>query len=132
MNTIEIVAAGDGGRRRRRKHSPQFKAAVVAACRKPGVSIASVALANRLNANLVRRWVDAEERSGLPARLAPAGKLKAVRPAGDEFVPITIETANAGRESITIELRKGATIVNVAWPVSAASECSDWLRTLLR
>lgn len=46
----------------------QFKAAVMAACRKPGVSIASVALANRLNANLVRRWVDAQERSGLAVR----------------------------------------------------------------
>jgi transposase len=96
------------------------------------VSIASVALANRLNANLVRRWVDAVERSGLPARLAPAAKPKPVRPGGDEFVPIAIETASAVRESIAIELRHGATIVNVAWPVSAASECSDWLRTLLR
>jgi len=131
VNTIEIIAAGDGGRRRRRKHTPQFKAAVVAACRKPGVSIASVALANRLNANLVRRWVDAEERSTLPARLAPPGKLKPVR-SEEQFVPITIDAASSARESITIELRHGATVVNVAWPVSAASECAAWLRTLLR
>ncbi len=105
---------------------------MVAACRKPGVSIASVALANRLNANLVRRWVDAEERSGLPARLAPPGKLKPLRPADEQFVPITIEATSTVRESITIELRHGAKIVNVAWPVSAASECAAWLRTLLR
>ena len=36
---------------------------MVAACRKPGVSIAAVALANGLNANLLRRWVVAEERA---------------------------------------------------------------------
>jgi transposase-like protein len=36
---------------------------VVAACRRPGVSIAAVALEYRLNANLVRRWVVTEERS---------------------------------------------------------------------
>lgn len=50
MNTID-------GRRRRRTHSAEFKAKVVAACREPGISIASVALAHGLNANLLRRWV---------------------------------------------------------------------------
>ncbi len=132
MNTIEIVAASDGGRRRRRKHSPQFKAAVVAACRKPGVSIASVALANRLNANLVRRWVDAQERSGLPVRPAPAVKSRQIALAAEQFLPITIEPASAVRESITIEVRHGSTVVNVSWPIGAAAECADWLRTLLR
>ncbi|WP_353885777.1 transposase, partial [uncultured Microbacterium sp.] len=45
------------GHRRRRRHSDEFKAKVVAACRQPGVSIASVALAHELNANLLRRWI---------------------------------------------------------------------------
>jgi transposase len=54
------VALSDG-RRRRRKHGAEFKAHVVAACSKSGVSSASVAMANGINANLVRRWVkDAE------------------------------------------------------------------------
>ena len=44
------------GRRRRRKHSDEFKAHIVAACCKPGVSSASVAMANGINANLLRRW----------------------------------------------------------------------------
>ena len=112
--------------------TPQFKAAVVAACRKPGVSIAAVALANRLNANLVRRWVDAQERSGLPARSAPVSKPRPSRIAAEQFLPITIESSSAARESITIEVRHGATVVNVAWPIAAASECAHWLRTLLR
>ena len=45
----------------RRRHSAEFKADVVASCCKAGVSIASVALANGVNANLVRRWVIAAE-----------------------------------------------------------------------
>jgi len=40
----------------RRVHSAQLKTAVLAACNEPGASIAAVALANGLNANLVRKW----------------------------------------------------------------------------
>ena len=40
----------------RRVHSAQLKAAVLAACNEPGASISAVALANGLNANLVRKW----------------------------------------------------------------------------
>ena len=50
------VKQGAVGRRHRR-HSAEFKAKVVAECRHPGVSIASVALANGLNANLLRNWL---------------------------------------------------------------------------
>lgn len=50
-------------RRRRRRHSPEFKAEAVAACRKPGVSIAAAALSRSINANLLRRWVLEVERT---------------------------------------------------------------------
>ena len=59
MNTSNGYTA----RRRRRKHSSEFKAKVVAACRKPGMSMAAVALAHGLNANLLRRWVVADEQA---------------------------------------------------------------------
>ena len=62
MNTISDQVTP--GRRRRRTHSPEFKANVVAACRAPGVSIAAVAMANGINANLARRWVLDLERRG--------------------------------------------------------------------
>lgn len=55
MSTRFISPALPGCRRRR--HSDAFKSEVVDACRRPGVSIAAVALANGLNANLVRRWM---------------------------------------------------------------------------
>jgi transposase len=35
-------------------------------------------------------------------------------------------------QDITIELRRGATVVKVAWPLAAASYCAVWLRELLR
>lgn len=56
------------GRRRRRRHSDEFKARVVAQCRQPGVSIAGVALANGLNANLLRRWVSDLGQNGMTNR----------------------------------------------------------------
>lgn len=42
MNTYGVDLMG---RRRRRRHTTEFKAAVIGECRKPGVSIAAVALA---------------------------------------------------------------------------------------
>jgi transposase len=35
-------------------------------------------------------------------------------------------------QSITIELRRGAMVAKVDWPLAAATECSAWLRELLR
>ena len=41
----------------RRSYSAEFKAQVVAACRQPGASTAAVALAHRINANVVHKWL---------------------------------------------------------------------------
>ena len=122
------VALSDG-RRRRRKHSAEFKAHVVAACSKPGVSSASVAMANGINANLVRRWVkDAEgEQDDVEAVVAP----KAVKPPAAKFVPLPLPSP-APVSDVRIELQRGATKVVVTWPATAASECAAWLRELLR
>lgn len=40
-----------------RTHDAQLKVAVIAARRVPGASVAAVALAHDLNANLVRKWL---------------------------------------------------------------------------
>jgi transposase-like protein len=120
-------------RRRRRTHSPEFKAKVVSACRHPGVSMAAVALANGLNANLVRRWVVAEEREHLrkPIEAGAASAASAVEQA--TFVPIELEHPRvAAAQAITIELRRGATVVKVDWPLATSAECAAWLRELLR
>jgi transposase-like protein len=69
-----------GGRRRRRRHSEQFKAEAIAACRKPGASIAAAALERSINANLLRRWVIEAER----AEAGPLLPLKAAAVAPTE------------------------------------------------
>jgi transposase len=119
------VKQGAVGRRHRR-HSAEFKAKVVAECRHPGVSIASVALANGLNANLLRNWLIKDSGSAAAAPRPPA--------AVEEFIAMPLSadsTANASGE-IRIELRRGATTVAISWPASAASECAAWLSAWLR
>ena len=126
---------GRAPRRRRRTHSPEFKAQVVAeACRTPGVSIAAVALEHRLNANLLRRWVVEEERTREAGLIAAGNGLQAPSiAAGAAFVPVELpRPAVATMQEIVIELRRGATLVKVSWPVEAAAACSSWLRALLR
>jgi transposase-like protein len=112
----------------------EFKAKVVAACRKPGVSMAAVALANGLNANLLRRWVVAEEQASSAKPIDTA--IASPTPMSVEnraFIPIQMERAAVTTtQEITIELRRGATIVKVAWPLLAAADCAAWLRELLR
>ena len=127
MDTISNEVGA--GRRRRREHSTEFKAQVVAACRTPGVSIAAVAMANGVNANLARRWVvDAERRSG--GQLAMAMVASGVAPTA--FVPLGLPPAAPAPADIRIELRRGATAIHLSWPCAAASECAAWMRELLR
>ena len=123
-----------GGRRHRRKHSAEFKAKVVAACRTRGVSIAAVALANSLNANLLRRWVVAEEQAQAANPIetvkAPPAQLEVEK---RSFIPLEVTRAVVAKEApISIELRRGATVVKVDWPLVAAADCASWLRELLR
>jgi transposase len=121
-------------RRRLRTHSAEFKAKVVSACRQPGVSIAAVALANGLNANLLRRWVVTEEQTP-PLRPMAIANAALPRPTAENrtFIPIELErSALTTSQAITIELRRGATVVKVDWPLAAAAECAGWLREPLR
>jgi len=127
VNTIPDEVGVATGRRRRRNHSSEFKAQVVAACRPAGVSIAAVAMANGVNANLARRWVrDAEQPSG--AQLASAGS----NVAPTTFVPLTLPAAVPAPADIRIEVRRGAATISVSWPCAAAPECAAWMRELLR
>jgi transposase len=114
---------------RRRRHSAEFKAQAVKACKQPGVSIAAVALHYRLNANLLRRWVAAREE--LDA--AEQARASMIVPTA-EFVPLQLSSADTGgaMQDIVIEVRRGAATVTVRWPSSAAAECATWLQGWLR
>ena len=135
MDTIDEAAQGG---RRRRRHSAEFKAQAVQACRHPGVSIASVALAHGLNANLLRRWLI--ERNAVPPpliALQPAPRLDVAPPlpvstGPAQFVPINVQTRAAAVADIRIELRRGPITVSVSWPTHEATACAVWLRECLR
>ena len=134
VNTILEQAVGD--RRRRRLHSDEFKANAVASCIRPGMSMAAVAMANGVNANLLRRWVRAAEirpdaglPDALPNALTAPDRRVAETPAA--FIPMQLP-ANTAAADIRIELRRGATSISVAWPTDATAECAAWMRELLR
>lgn len=113
--------------RPRRRHSAEFKARLIEECRRPGISMASVALANGINANLLRTWVVRHARSG-------GSMLPPPTPAKEEFIalPSAASPASARVADIRIELRRGATSVTITWPAQASAECAVWLREWLR
>ena len=130
MNTIpeRIV----DGRRRRRTHHPEFKADAVAACLQLGVSIAAVAQSRGVNANLLRRWVQAVElRTDRDIDAKPPRTVHLPAPS-TAFVPLQLPAAVGTDRDIRIELRRGATAVSVSWPTDAATQCAVWMRELLR
>jgi transposase-like protein len=120
------------GRRRRRRHSAEFKAAVIAECMRPGVSVAAVALAHSLNANMLRKWVIDAEHAAPPRIVAKAAAPEPDVPLpGPTFIPLAL-TAPAVEGDIRIEVHRSGTTVNVVWPAAAARECAAWLSEWLR
>lgn len=118
MDTSEPIK-----RTRVRAYAPQFKAQVLAECSQPGASVAGVALANGLNANMIHTW-----------RREARGAVTPEVPGAGEFVPLQLAGSPvvAAVPPIRIELRQGATSVAIAWPVEAADACAACLRTLLK
>lgn len=124
MNTYGVDLMG---RRRRRRHSDEFKASVIQECMRPGVSMAAVALAHGLNATMLRKWVTASERTGVPIQAPAAAEV----PASPSFVPLALP-APAVEGDIRIELQRAGTTVKIVWPAASAAECAAWLRDWLR
>jgi transposase len=113
---------------RRRRHSREFKEKVIRAAMQPNVSIAAVALHYGLNANLLRRWMSAQEWD------ASRQARKSISAPQAEFVPLQLEAPGATPASteIQIEVRRGAAMVTVRWPLAAAGDCALWLQGWLR
>jgi len=110
--------------RKRRRYSPQLKAQILAECEAPGASVAKVAMAHGINANIVHGW----------RKLARQGDA-ATGLVQREFVPVAVAPAPETRtrdERIEVELRRGALTIKVAWPMSAAADLAAWARELLR
>jgi transposase len=109
---------------RRRRYGDELKAQVLGECDAPGASVAKVAMAHGINANVVHRW----------RQLAREGaQVTVAKPS--EFVPVAIATPTPlprDRRDIEVELRRGAVTMKVLWPSSAAADFATWTRELLR
>jgi transposase len=105
-------------RRTRRRHDQELKRQVLEECAAPGASVANVAMAHGLNANLVHKW----RRQGH----AP------VLPSSQAFVPVALAAAVSEPQRIELELQRGALSIKVNWPLASASACAAWLREILR
>lgn len=104
----------------RRRYDAEFKAQVLAECARPGASVARVALAHSINANVVHKWRRLDG-GAQPAGIAPT------------FVPVPLPApVCAPVTDIRIEVRRGELQVSVSWPQSASAQCAHWMRELLR
>lgn len=108
--------------RKRRRYGAELKAQILGECDAPGASVAKVAMAHGINANIVHGWRKL-------VREAATGSV------AGQFVPVAFApTASrvADERAIEIELRRGGITVKLSWPMSAAMDLSAWMRELLR
>ena len=122
----------------RRKHSDEFRAKVLAECRRGGKSIAGVALKHGLNANMVRVWLRKSESS--PVRpCAEAASPTTLELEPRQFVavhmavpPVSQDKCTNRSAAIQLELRRGNSTAIVTWPSELAGDCGVWLREWLQ
>jgi transposase-like protein len=136
MNTTEIKSENSRPAKRGwRKHSDEFKARVIAQALQPHASMAAVALANGINANMLRNWVHA---SSLARRSSAAkgddedGNCSAL-----SFVQLPMQAGDLKAspvESATscvleVQIQRGETKVMVSLPLG--SDSAAWIREVL-
>lgn len=108
--------------RKRRRHSAELKAQILAECAVPGASVAKVAMAHGINANIVHGWRKLAREAGAVT-------------VSQQFVPVAVATSavpSSDKQAIEVELRRGAVTVKLSWPMSSAMDLSGWMRELLR
>ena len=128
------------------RHGDDLEAKVLAACDEPGASVAAVARAHDLNANLVHKWrrgrgAAAADRASPMVDVAatnvgefislPLPNPMPVLPTPTLTVPSSPTTVVKPAD-IRVEVKRGATTVVVTWPTSVADACAAWLCELVR
>ena len=95
--------------------------------------MAAVALANGLNANLLRRWVKEVRGGGMPAAPTAGSKDAPAGPAPPTLVPVTValpEEVPSGE--IKIKIHRAQAVFQISWPAAESASCAQWLREVLR
>ncbi len=122
-------------RRTKRTYCADTKAELMAACLVPGASIAAIASAHGMNANVLHRWLQVQRQStqndGVGAQ-AVTLKARAVQSPSFIPLPIAVKRCEPVDREIQVEVRKGGLIMTVTWPMSAASDFAHWSASILK
>ena len=95
-----------------------------------------MALANGLNANMLRRWVTEAGQAG-PVAVKRQGVVAVGAAAAADgppgFVAVQMPTpAASAPPDIYIELTRGPTTIAMRWPAALAGTCASCLREMLK
>ena len=134
---------------KRRKYSAELKAQVVNECEAPGASVARVAMARGINANIVHSWRQIARtrrpasaalmhtHTHTPTQFVPVVMASAVpatqvaAPASASVVASTLAAAPFTAPHIEVELRRGTSTLKLLWPATATAQLSVWTREVL-
>lgn len=105
-------------------YDPQAKRELIEACFLPGVSVAKLALAHGINANLLRTWMTKHQRQSLAG-----GSVRPSAPTPAPFIPVVPVSAH---RSITVpelvaRLPNG---VRLEWPALPVDQLAQILQVL--
>ena len=132
MHTTETKSESSRPAKRSwRKHSDEFKARVIAQALQPHASLASVAMANGINANMLRNWVHASSLA--------SGQVTAIRDDRNNpalsFVQLPLQVdkatpaASVTSPIVEVQIQRGETRVVVSLPL--ITDSAAWVREVL-
>ncbi len=125
-------------RRTHRTYTREFKAELVTACQVPSASIAALAGAHGMNANVLHRWLKEHARSGCHGQPSIEGNTSrssvALRSQAPAFIPVHLPAPAPEplAQTIKVELRKGALTMSITWPISASADFASWAASILK
>lgn len=95
--------------------------------------MADIALAYDVDAHLVRRWIR-QSKGAVQVSKTPVMQTPQQCAPLNGFMPVQVgqPVTVASIPDIRIECRQGSAIVNLTWPIQAASDCAMWLTEWLK
>lgn len=122
-------------RRTKRTYSADTKAELMAACLVPGASVAAIASAHGMNANVWHRWLK-DQRQSAPndGARTEAVALDTYDQESPSFIPLplAVKLPEPVQRVIQVEVRKGELMMTVTWPLSAACDFAHWSTAILK
>ena len=135
---------------KRRQYSAQLKSQVVGECEVPGASVARVAMAHGINANVVHSW---RQIARTTLRSTGTALLPMTTPTPTHFVPLVLPSvvkppqhsvphssaaparapapATLTPHHIEVELHRGITTLKLKWPATPCAQLGAWTREVL-